>query len=173
MGEKVETESNLSKELFLIDSSVSLDKMKLLLEQYKIYVETMEKLVARRQTSHSIFLTANASLITVAAFALKNLESPTSLISLGAIFAVASAGIMLDLTWRRLSKHYGLMNRVKFEVIHALERQLPAAVFSAEWKVLEKEQYQSMAKIEATIPQIFIAFYLILVLVAVLIRVYQ
>lgn len=167
--------SLIKKALFSTDSSVDSEKLKILFEEYKLYVDTMEKLVARRQTTNSFFLTANAFLMTVAGFFVKNVESPISLASGGAIVIVAIAGILLSLNWRTLSIHYGLMNRAKFEIIHTLERQLPAALFWAEWVALgegkDPRKYQSMSKIEATIPKILIICYIALALFAVLLMV--
>lgn len=164
------TESNVASELFSTQQSITdADGLNVLMEQYKLYVNTMEMLVARRQTMHSIFLTANAVLMTAEGVFVKDVKN--AMFSGIAIIMVAVAGILLSWTWRTLSKHYGLMNHAKFEVIHCLERHLPAALFRAEWVALGEgenpEKYQSMAKIETTIPMIFIICYLTLIAVAI------
>ena len=157
--------------------SVDSKNIDLLLEQYKLYVETMEKLVERRQTAHSVLLTANAFLMTMAGFFVKDVKPPVSLPSGIAVVAVAVAGILLSFTWQKLSQHYGLMNRAKFEVIHALERQLPTAPFLDEWHALgegkDPRRYQSMATIESTIPKIFIGCYTVLALFALFVMTYK
>ena len=146
------------------------DAGKILIEQYKLYVDSLEKLVARRQTSHSVFLTANAFMLTVAGLFIRGLERPMSPSSGIAILAVATSGILLSLTWRKLSRHYGCMSSAKFEVVHCLERHLPAAPFWAEWIALgegkDQRKYQSMAKTESTIPMILAASYFALAIYA-------
>jgi hypothetical protein len=168
-------ETELERELFRINLTNDLETQKLILEQYKLYVETMEKLVARRQTLHSIMLTGNAFLMSVAGFFVTKVEVPLSFPSGVGVITVAFAGILLSLTWQKLSKNYGLLNRGKFEVIHTLETHLPASLFWAEWVALGKEKkkgnYQSMAEIEAMIPTVFILCYAALVLFALFLMV--
>lgn len=164
--------TELERQLFLVAPRSDLESQKLLFEQYKLYVETMEKLVARRQTVHSIMLTANAFLMSVAGFFVTKEIAPLSFSSGIGVITVALAGILLALTWQKLSKHYGALNRAKFEVIHSLEKHLPAALFWTEWIALDEgknpRKYQSMAQIESTIPTIFIACYAALILFAML-----
>jgi hypothetical protein len=160
------------------DSSVQTDeKMKILFEEYKLYVQTMEKLVERRQTSHNLFLTASSALITIAGFLLEKLKSPVNLSSGLAVIAVSIAGILICWTWRNLIIRYGLMNGAKFKIIHELEKKLPAALFLAEWIALgegnDAKKYKSMAKVESSIPLIFSGCYLVLALCTLSLMVFK
>ncbi|ELR97402.1 hypothetical protein [Gloeocapsa sp. PCC 73106] len=171
-------ETELERELFRgINVPDDLESQKLILEQYKLYVETMEKLVARRQTLHSIMLIGNAFLMSVAGFFVTKVELPSRFPSGVGVMTVALAGILLSLTWQKLSKYYGLLNRRKFEVIHTLETRLPVSLFWAEWVALgkgkNKDKYQSMAQIEAMIPIIFIVCYAALILFALFLMVLE
>jgi hypothetical protein len=140
-------------------------------EQYKLYVDTMEKLVARRQTAHTVFLSANAFLTAAGGLLLTKEFLDRTLVAVGLV-AVAVAGTALSLMWRRLSIHYGLINRAKFAVIYEFERHLPASPFKAEWVSLgegkDPQKYRSMALLEASVPFVFIVAYLGLSLVAVI-----
>jgi hypothetical protein len=136
------------------------------LEQYKLYVDTMEKLVARRQTAHTVLLSANAFLTAVGGLLLTKEYLDKGLAAVG-IFGVAVAGIALSYLWRQLSLHYGLIAEAKYDIIHAFERRLPALPFKAELLVLKARNYSSMARREANLPFVFIVTYAVLALVAV------
>lgn len=170
MGKESHQPTELESQLFGVDISDDIKNQALILEQYKLYVETMEKLVARRQTLHSTMLTANAFLMSVVGFFVSKGQISVTYLSWIGVITVALAGVLLSLTWQKLSKHYGLLNRAKFEVIHSLEKRLPASLFWAEWVALgqgkDPQKYQSMAKIEARIPQLFILCYAALILFA-------
>ncbi len=122
----------------------------------------MEKVVSRRQTVHTFFLTANTFLMTCAGL-LVTKDFVRSGISAVPVMMASVAGAMLSMVWMKLSRHYGLLNAGKFKIIHALERHLPAAPFSAEWVEFDEgrnpSKYQSMATIEWVIPVIFLVIY--------------
>ena len=136
-----------------------------LLELYKTYVDSMEKVVSRRQTVHSFFLTANTLLLTFAGLLITK-DFIRSGVSAVPLVISPIAGSMLSLVWMKLSRHYGLLCEAKFKVIHSLEKQLPAAPFLAEWVALGEGKnplkYQSMATIEWVIPIVFLVIYVIL-----------
>ena len=58
------------------------------------------------------------------------------------------------------------MSRGKFEVIHALERRLPARLFAAEWIALgsgkDPKKYTSPARAEVFTPCVFLTLQLLL-----------
>jgi hypothetical protein len=138
------------------------------IELYKLYVESMEKAVARRQTMHSFFLAANTLLLSLAGL-LVTKDFVRSGVSAVPIMLASIAGAMLSLVWMKLSRHYGLLNTGKFRVIHALESKLPVKPFHEEWKELgegrDPRRYQSMAAIERLIPVVFLILFTILFVV--------
>jgi len=142
------------------------NQLSLLLEEYKLFVDTSEKLVARRQTVNTFFLSVNALLLSAVGLIAK--EVITMRIALVGVVAIALSGILLCMAWRRLVHSYGQLNTGKFAVIHLLERYLPAALFKAEWKALgegkDKKKYTPFTKTEATIPIVFIVLYSISIL---------
>ena len=103
------------------------------LEQFKIYVESSERISDRRQSANSFFLSANTLL----------LGSEGALFKLWVEFGYAQiligfAGVLLTLTWFALIISYRRMNSGKFEVIHELEKHLPHRLYFAEWEFLER-----------------------------------
>ena len=106
--------------------------LEFLMEQYKLFVETSERLVARRQIVNTFFLSANALALSALGLVAKEL-SP--LAALG-IVALAGAALLLCISWKRLVRSYAQLNGGKFAVIERLEQRLPAALFRAEWAAL-------------------------------------
>ena len=132
-----------------------------LLEQYKLLVQTSETLLGRRQAVNTFFLSINSLLlVAVSIFAKEGIS-----IQFGGygVLALGIAGLVLCVAWRRLVHSYRQLNAGKFEVIHLLEKYLPASVFTAEWKALgagqDKAKYNPFTKTEAAIPIIFFCLY--------------
>jgi len=106
----------------------------LIIEQYKLYVETMDRVSERRHSANSFFLSVNTILVS----ALATLISLTqqSNIKYGWIIMAAIAGILFCLAWSRLIRTYKQLNQTKFMIIHLLETRLPVRLFDAEWDAL-------------------------------------
>ncbi|MGJ3251840.1 MAG: RipA family octameric membrane protein [Elainellaceae cyanobacterium] len=143
----------------------------IMFEQYKLYVETMEKLVERRQVANSFFLTANAFLITLSGFSIGNIDDSSESSKIFSLIGISISGVLLSAIWLRLNKYYGLMNQAKFSVIHALEKKLPIALFLGEWIALgegkDPKKYRSMAKVESRVAIIFMLLYLMVGIFAI------
>lgn len=138
----------------------------LLMEQYKLYIELMDKVSERRHNANSFFLTVNTVLIT----ALTGFISFTRQLSTqtGWVLVAAAAGITFCLTWKRLIRSYSQLNRGKFQIIHLLETRLPARLFDAEWVALgegkDKEKYRTFTSMEIWVPLVFAGLYGLLIL---------
>jgi hypothetical protein len=137
------------------------------LEIYKLYVDTAEKTISRRQSANSFFLTVNTALIAVTGYIHVDGGSTPQY-----YWAVSLAGIILCLTWYRLIRSYRGLNSGKFRVISAMERQLPAAPFDHEWEILgkgkEPGKYLSFSKVEAIVPWVFLCLHAVVFLRALL-----
>ncbi len=137
-----------------------------LLEQYKLLVESADRISQRRQNANSFFLTINTALLAFVgsiasrtgseAVALRQCLGPVSL-----------AGTIICYVWYRLVLSYKGMNSAKFEVIHAIEQRLPAAIFDTEWQRLaegrDPKKYKPFSEIEIWIPWVFCMLYVLLI----------
>lgn len=164
-------ESGLQASLYPSETQCIRDQHPMiLLEQYKLFVDTSERLVARRQVVNTFFLSVNALLFSVVGICIKEAVT-THLAALG-IVPIAIAGIVLCYAWRVLVRSYRQLNRGKFDVIHLLEEHLPACVFKAEWKALgegkAKQKYKPFTSTEAWIPIVFIVIYVVFTVAAAL-----
>lgn len=136
-----------------------------LFEQYKLYIESAEKISERRVSANNYLLTVNAFLVTLygllAASPYKG----------GWAVLVPVAGILVSLTWLRIITSYRDLNTVKFRVIHELEQEMPAALYHYEWHKAEEGRgsaYHPLTHLERWVPVIFMLLYVLLAGIAVL-----
>ena len=136
-----------------------------LLEQYRQYVESAEKISERRVSANNYLLTINAVLVTLYGFV--SAGGPNSYWTL----LVAITGILVSATWYRIIKSYRNLNTVKFLVIHEFEQHMPAAPYYYEWKIAGEgraKTYQPLSHLECWVPIIFMVLYLLLAIITML-----
>lgn len=131
------------------------------LEQYKIYLDYLDKLADRRQSANSFFLTLNTGLCAALAFLFARDTDP-EIRQLYIIIPVA--GILLALFWHRLVTSYRQLSTGKFAVIHQMESYLPMAPYKAEWVVLgsgkDSTKYLPLTHVEIWVPRLFAIMYI-------------
>ncbi len=146
-----------------------------LAEQYKLYVEMMDKVSERRIGANTLFLSTNTGLVTlyVAAIALLadlNIINSTSVLNLLTI-VVGICGIALCAFWNALINSYRDLNTGKFAVIHELEERLPSRPYRAEWigmgEGVKRTGYIPFTHIERWIPLVFMAIYAVVMITLV------
>ena len=142
-----------------------------LLEQYKIFLETSENLVSRRQSVNSFYLSANTALITIMATLITIFGNLTEKVLI--CILVSIVGVILSASWLGILESYGVLNSSKMKVIRIIERELPALLYDTEWVVmsdrLNSRKYVSFTDSEKKTPKIFVILYIILIIIALLI----
>ncbi len=137
-----------------------MDDKEILLEQYKMYVETAENVTDRRQSANNFFLTINSAIIAFTGFL------TTQPFKIWYII-VAIAGLLISILWWLTLKSFRDLNSCKFKVIHEMEEKLPLKLFTCEWNYLgkgkSKRKYLKLSAIEQGIPLIFSILYLTLI----------
>ena len=155
------SDEDLDRIVFARALSAEQTDVEVLMEQYKLFVETSERLVARRQVVNTFFLSANALALSALGLTAKE-ASQSPLIGLG-IIAIAVAALLLCVAWKTLVASYRQLNRAKFAVIDRLEERLPAALFRAEWAALgegrDPKVYKPFTATEETVSLIFMVTY--------------
>ena len=136
-----------------------------LFEQYKLYVESAEKISERRVSANNYLLTVNSLLIT-----LYGLLAASPYKGSWAVL-VPIAGLLVSITWCRIITSYRDLNTVKFKVIHELEQQLPAALYGYEWQKAEEGRgkvYQPLTHLERWVPIVFMFLYIVLIIIFIM-----
>lgn len=134
-----------------------------LLEQYKVYIDSAEKISDRRQKNNEFFLGLNTAIVALLGFVFAKLDAGQTCYIL---LLASAAGIVICYYWYRITLSYKGLNGGKFNVVHLIEKRLPLALYDTEWEILgrgeDKKKYQPFTNIEFKIPWIFIVIYSIL-----------
>lgn len=136
-----------------------------LLEQYKLYVQSAENVSARRVASSRYLLTLNAAFI-----ALYGLQSASFGQSYWTLL-IPVVGITVSVLWCLIIKSHANLNRVKFEVIYEFERCLPAEMYRYEWYLAEEgkgKTYKTVTTLEQWIPILFLVLHVGLAIMIIL-----
>lgn len=124
-----------------------------LLDIYKLLVEMADRVSQRRQSANSFYLTVNTAIIGGAAYLSQSINSHLN------TWAVSCAGIAICVLWIRSIVSYKSLNAAKFEVITALEKELPVSPFKDEWAILDVDgdgkRHKPFHKTEVLVPIIF------------------
>lgn len=133
-----------------------------LIEQYKLYVDLVDGISARRMLANSFFVGVHTALIMAFAVMLKEKVLQATLPGSLPFLAV----ILLCFVWWQVVHSYRQLNSAKFRVIHALEQMLPAAPFTAEWLELgegkDPKRYVPLTYLENWVPVCFGILYVLL-----------
>lgn len=127
-----------------------------LLEQYKLYVESAQKVSEKRISASNYLLTVSSSLLTLFGIVVTQMTGMWLII-------IPIAGLLVSLAWYSMVRSYKDLNSAKFKVIHELESHLPAAVFAYEWHHCEHgrgKAYTPITHTERWIPGIFALVYI-------------
>ncbi len=134
-----------------------------LFDQYKIYIDSIEKTSDRRQHANNYFITINTALISLIglSFQIKIFENLAWIKSI-----LAFVGIVICVIFWFLIRSYKQLNTGKFEVVHEIEKHLPLALYKYEWEILgegkDNKKYYPFSHIELFIPWVFGIIYALL-----------
>lgn len=139
----------------------------LLLEEYKIMLDTSEKMMDRRQGTNNFYITLCTAMLTViVAF----IATKTNTFAWSGVTLVIS-GMMLFIcnNWKKTLEAYGLSNQAKYEVLNRLEEELPASIFAGEWEYGKVIDYSSYSKRESNIPETFIFLFIVIMIAMIIV----
>ena len=134
-------------------------------EQYKLYLQSAEKISDRRQQANNYFITINAALITFLglSFRFNDLES---LVYVHLLFCLV--GVVICVIFGYLIRSYKQLNTGKFQVIQEIERRLPITMYEREWQLLgegkDRKKYTPFSDVEILVPWAFGVIYMLTVL---------
>ena len=135
---------------------------KLILEQYKLMVDTADKASDRRSRNNQLYLSLTTFLISVASFLTQIGETQSwhYVIWIG----LSIAGGLICLLWYMNIRSFRQLNSGKYKVILELEKLLPAQPFQREWELLgegqDNKRFIRFTKLEAYIPIILMILFM-------------
>jgi hypothetical protein len=133
------------------------------LDQYKLCVEMADRVSSRRNLTNTFFLSLNSAVVAVVAAV-----SGRTLGGLAVQLLLAGLLILLAqcAAWFVMVRSYRQLNAVKYAVIGAFEKRLPAFAYSrAEWVALGEgrdwRRYLPLTHVEQWVPGIFAFSYVL------------
>ncbi len=164
-----------SEEIEMILKAADFDNKDIIMEQYKMFVQTSEDLVGRKQAVNTFYVTLNSILLggIVSVFcALPDfLTGHSYLIYLLTVF-LSAIGVTVCLSWITLLHSYSDLNSSKMAIISCIEEHLALKLFDTEWAILTRtignKKYKSFTVKEVAIAWIFFTLYIILAVASVL-----
>lgn len=133
-----------------------------LIEQYKLYVQSHEKISERREGTNKFFLTLNTFLLGSISYLLDRHNDFYTQLLMG-----LGVGILISYFWYKIVRSYDNLNTGKFLVLHEVESRLPLALYDTEWNALgrgkDSSAYTPLTHIEKNVPVVFMFVFLILI----------
>ena len=124
-------------------------------EQYKLYIEGIEKISDRREGANRYFIAINTAILTALIISFKFGVSEYG----DLVYILLVLGLVICFIFYFLLRSYRQINTGKFEVLHEIEKHLPLALYSFEWEVLKegkkKNVYFPFSHIESKVPIVF------------------
>lgn len=134
------------------------------LEIYKLAVEMADRVSSRRGAANTFFVGAATGLVAVAGVVSGIPDATTAIVRV-----IGASGILLCLTWWLQLRSYRALNKAKFDVIQEVEKHLPVAIYTDEWRLLDdkkvprRKRFSELGKVERFVPLLFIAVYAYLI----------
>ena len=134
------------------------------LEQYKLYVEMVDRVSQRREQSNRFYVSLVAAivalLVILARFEVADGTWPVVFLISGLFGAALSAVWFVNII------SYRQLNAAKYEVINKMEEKLPVAGYCDEWALLRSRNRlvgsRGLSGIEQFVPVIFFVLFLML-----------
>ena len=133
--------------------------------QYKLFVESVNYTSDLKLKLNTFFLTVNTALVTAIGIGFSSQKPISSSIW---HLLLPLAGILMSVIWWGITYSYKQRNIIKLRIIHCLEEQLPLALYTTEWALMEENHGSRLKKflfsIELFIPAVFCICYLLFAL---------
>lgn len=131
-------------------------------EQYKLYLEGIERISDRRENANRYFVTLNSGIIAGIGFLFQRFSNNSQLQL--SLFLLSLLGLVISVVSWFLINSYKQLNSGKFKVLHEIEKELPLDLYAKEWEILGKGRnrklYLPFSHIERIIPATFGFLYL-------------
>ena len=133
---------------------------KVLIEQYKAYLQDLGNIGARIESNKQFMLSILSALFVV--LSLGGKDGPLLKVAPGLTFVILGVAILICVAWFLKTRTYELILRAKFKVLQDLERALPFRCFETEWKYFMDKKPIYLTTIDSLIPWFLIAAFVLL-----------
>ena len=110
-----------------------------LLEEYKLYVEMVDRISERRMQTNKFYISLLSGLLALLSILVSVGKFNQSLI----FIIVSLLGMALCILWHINIRSYRQLNSGKFKVIHEMEQHLPFPCYDREWELLGEGKEKS------------------------------
>ncbi len=152
--------------LYSVEKDVYGDRYKEhVMEQYKIYIESINYTSSLKHKANSYFLTIHTLLLAMTGMSFTNVyfSAPEAWNIIAPLI-----GLLLSVAWWQMTRAYKKINQIKFRILHHLEKQLPFALYTAEYKIVKGEDVHMrkyhLHNMEPIVPVVFMLLYISLLL---------
>ena len=141
------------------------DDKQIYFEQYKLYIESIEKVSDRRDSANKYFMTINSSIFILAGLVIQYIHENKKLFLIG----LCVLGLCISIIFWFLINSYKQLNSGKFAMVHKIEQKLPIKLYADEWKILgegkNKKKYYPFSHIEQLIPSLLGICYILAIII--------
>ncbi len=133
------------------------------LEQYKIYIASINSVSNLKHQVNSYFLTINTILITAVGISLTRdgFFDPAKWHTI-----IPIVGVILCLAWWYTTRSYKEVNQMKFRALYCIEERLPLALYKTEAEMINTENVPpgplKSTVVEPVVPWAFIVLYILI-----------
>lgn len=134
-----------------------------LLEQYKLYIQSVIFNSDLKLKINSFFLTINTALFT----AIGLIFSRPTVSHVVWHYLLPFAGIIISFIWWCVTYSYKERSVAKLRIVHCIEEKMPLAIFATEWQLIDENHKmfrRFFFNIDLFIPFVFIAAYLFFII---------
>lgn len=129
------------------------------IEQYKVYVETADRVSSRRLQTNTFFISIISALLGVLAFIFKEPLLAQQGDKIFIFNLLGAFGILLNVVWFVSILAFKQLNSAKFKTIIEMEKHFPFHPFGREWTIFKKERvifnkHFTTSRVEMLIPAI-------------------
>jgi hypothetical protein len=132
--------------------------------QYAAFLQDAQLLLGRRAEVNRFYTTLNLAIVGAAGFLFSDrIEmdadriASVPLLVIAAVFAVA--GLAVSWNWLSVIDSHRAILKLKFDVIHDLEKALPLKPYTDEWAVMKSTPRRRIGEFERRLPLMFMLFY--------------
>jgi uncharacterized membrane protein YedE/YeeE len=133
-----------------------MDETNVILEQYKLFVDSSNRVSEQRSRTNNFFVSVNVALLAIFPVLFEKMDTREQMlfgITIGAV------GIFMNVIWFLAIRAHKALNSAKFKILHEMEDSLPYQPFQMEWKVLKSRKWVNkhftLTAVEVYIPVAF------------------